>query len=791
LGIGANTALCTLGQAMLLRPLTGVRQSEQLLWLTGARMPSRFPTNISYPDFLDYRAGLRDVADLSVTSFNQFSISGGTMEPERVHGELVSGNYFQILRTPFALGRGFNASEDSIGSPRNVVVLSYGVWERRFAADPDIVGKQVTVNGMPLTVIGVTMQGFNGPDLELPRDVYMPVSQAAVAWGSDASSLQSRNSWWLRAIGRLRPGKTRFEAEAMARTVAARIATADTLGHKLISARTYSAQSGLPAGSEREVLPLTALASVVTGLVLLIACANVSNLLLARAVSRRREVAIRLSIGASRMRLTQQLFSESVVLAVIAGSLGLLIAYLSTDWLVTSGILPLQLDLTPDRGVITFTLVAAAIASILFGLVPAFDATRGDIASAVKDGGSARDPRRSRLQSGFVVTQLALSLVLLTTSGLFLRSMYKARSVDVGFEATSQVVAVSFDLGLQRYSDAAANAFLQQLSDRTRAMPGVENVSFTDVPPMGERYVGAELTVEGAARGSQSRERESRGTSVFQATVRPGYFATIDLPVVRGRDFTASDDKSAAPVAIVGEELARTLWPGQDPIGKRVSAGGDEGPWITVVGVAREVLLGGPTEARRSVLYLPQLQHPEMKMLTLLARTQGDPGALAQGLRRTLRAMDPDLPLFNLRTLAEYKRLKLADRMNGVAILAGFGALALLLASIGVYGVMAFSVVQRTREIGIRIALGARGREVVSLFVGRAMRLTLIGVAIGMSLSLVLSQLLQGMLFGLTPTDAATFVAVAALLSGVAVLASWLPARRAARVDPVRALRHE
>jgi predicted permease len=791
LGIGANTALFTLGQAMLLRPLAGVLQSDQLFWLTGARGPSRFPTNFSYPDFLDYRDGLRDVADISVTSFNQFSVSGGAGEPERVHGEIVSGNYFSLLRTPFALGRGFVAGEDSVGNPRNVVVLSYGIWQRRFSGDPDILGRHVVVNGMPLTVVGVATQGFNGPDLELPRDVYVPVAQASIAWGTDASALTNRGAWWLRAVGRLHPGVTRDRAESVARTVASRIAAADTVGHKFMSARTYSAKSGLPAGSDREVLPLTALASIVTGLVLLIACSNVSNLLLARAVSRRREVAIRLSIGASRTRIVRQLFSESLMLAAIAAAIGVLLAYVSTDWLVTSGVLPLQLDLTPDRGVIGFAVIAAALASVLFGLVPAFDATRGDIAAAVKGGGNGRDPRRARLQNGFVVTQLALSLVLLTTSGLFLRSMYKARGVDVGFEATSQVVAVSFDLGLQRYSDVAANAFLQELTDRTTAMPGVERVSFTDVPPMGERYVGGELMVEGAARGAESRELESRGTPVFQATIRPQYFATIDLPIVRGRDFTASDDKGAPPVAIVGEQLARTLWPGQDPIGKRVSAEGDTGPWLTVVGVAREVLLGGPTEARRSVVYLPQRQHPDTKMLTLLARTRSDPAALTAGLRRTLRQMDADLPLFNVRTLAEYKRLKLADRMNGVTILAGFGALALLLASIGVYGVMAFSVIQRTREIGIRIALGARGRQVVSLFIGRAMRLTLLAVVIGVSLSLALSRLLQGMLFGLTPTDVATFAGVAALLSAVAVLASWIPARRAARVDPISALRYE
>jgi predicted permease len=789
LGIGANTALFTLGQAILVRPMPGVMQSDRLLWVTGARRDySR--AAMSYPDFVDYRDGLRDLVELAAVAELKYAL-GGRGEPERVRGEVVSGNYFSILRTPFALGRGFSASEDSLGNPRHVAVISHGLWQRRFDGDSGIVGREIVINGQPLTVIGVTMEGFNGAELELPREVWLPMALIDVAAADLPGQWKSRGNWWLNAIGRLRPGVAQEQVLASARTIAGRIAVSDSATHKGITANVYPAKSGVPPGSAENILPLTILAGVVTGLVLLIACANVSNLLLARAVSRRREVGIRLSLGASRRRLVRQLLTDSIALSAAAGSAGILLAYWSTEWLVTSGVFPLRLDMTPDRGVIAFTVGAAALASLLFGLVPALEATRGDIVRSVQDGTQGRDPRRARLQSGFVVAQLALSLVLLTTAGLFLRSMYKARNVEIGFEATSQVLAMSFDLGLQRYSDARADAFMRELDDRTKGMPGVEHVSFTDVVPMGQRYVGGEIVVEGVAVSSGSASRESRPITVFQSTIRPGYFETLGVPIVRGRDFRASDDKSAPPVVIVSAGFARETWPHEDPIGKRVSVRGDDGPFLTIVGVAQEVMLGGPTESKRSVVYLPQQQYPESKYQTIIVRTAGKPEPLAEALRREIRSLDPNLPVYDVRTLAEYKRLKLADRMNGANILGGFGALALLLASIGVYGVMAFSVLQRTKEIGIRVALGARGTDVIALFVGRGMRLILIGVAIGMTLSLGLSQLLQGMLFGLMPTDAVTFVGVAGLLAGVALLASWLPARRASRVDPIQALRYE
>jgi predicted permease len=789
LGIGANTALFTLGRGIISQPLSGVLQSDRLIWLTSA-WSNGHPTQMSYPDFVDYRDGLRSIAELSATAGAQFSLMSRG-DPERVRGQIVSGNYFSVLRTPFALGRGFIPSEDSVGSPRPVVVLSHDLWQRRFNGDSSIVGQSVVVNGQPLTVVGITAQGFNGADLELPRHVYVPMALHGSSRPDFAGSMNSRHHWWITPIARLRDGATREQADATARTIAARIAVADTIAHKGITARAFPAKSGLPPGSKREVFPLAIVASVVTGLVLLIACANVSNLLLARSVTRRREMGIRLSLGAGRIRLLRQLLTESLLLSVAAGTAGLLMAFWFTDWLLSSGILPLQLDVTPDAKVIAFAISAAMLATILFGLVPAFESTRSDIASAVKDGNLGRDPRRARLQSTFVVTQLSLSLVLLTIAGLFLRSMHKARNVEIGFAATSQVLALSFDLGLQGYSDDRASAFISRLSERARGLPGVEDVSFTDVVPMGERYTGTEILVEGQAGASGSSTRESHPVSVFQATVHPGFFRTLGVPLVRGRDFTSSDNKESTPVVIISDGFAKATWPNQDPLGRRISLRGDKGPYLTIVGVAKDVMLGGPTEAQRSVVYVPQPQYPDNKLLTLLARTTGEPGPLADALRREIRQMDANLPLYNVRTMAEYKQHKLADRMNGAAILGGFGGLALLLASIGVYGVMAFSVMQRTREIGIRIALGARARDVVGLFVGRGMRLTVIGVTIGLALSMALSRLMQGMLFGLTPTDTMTFLGVAALLAAVALLASWLPARGAARVDPMQALRHE
>jgi putative ABC transport system permease protein len=770
LGIGANTALFTMLRAIVSQPVAGVNASDRLVWVTPMRPGG--PQRMSRAHYVQFRDGLRQYLDLASLADSRFSISGGTADAEEVEGQLVQGDFFGVLRTPFALGRGFTRDEDSQISASHVAVLSHGFWQRRFNGDSAVLGKSIVVNGTPLTIVGVAARGFNGPELETPKSVWVPRA---------IRDSQIDRSRALSAIGRLKEGVREADVLPAVRTIAARIAKDDDRAAP--TATLYSARSGLPPGAEDEVMPVAILGAAVTAIVLLIACANVSNLLLARAVARRREIAVRLSLGASRGRVTRQLLTESLLLATSAGALGLWLAYATNNLLLQTEAMPILLDVRPDATIIAFTFAAALLAAVFFGLVPALESTRGDIAAAVKEGMQARDPRRARLQGSLVVAQVALSLALLTTGALLVRSMQKANSVDVGFDATSRVIGLSFNLGLIDYSDERADQFVRTLIERGTGVPGVQGVSLADIRPLSNRSMSAELTVENADSSLTARAR-----TVSMNSVRPAFFNVLGMRLIRGRDFGSEDAPGSQPVMIVSEQVAKRLWPGADPLGKRVKMF-EDGDWITVIGVASDALVGGPTEQQAPFVYLPQTQRLSAKELTLLARTTGDPRTLIEFLRREVRAMDPSIAISAVNTMDAYKRIKLAPRMTGARILGGFGALALLLACIGVYGLMAFTVLQRTREIGIRIALGAKHRDVLRLFVARGMRLTGVGVAIGLALSLAMSRLLQGMLFGLTPTDAGTFIGVAALLAGVALVACWLPARRAATVDPAIALR--
>jgi putative ABC transport system permease protein len=552
--------------------------------------------------------------------------------------------------------------------------------------------------------------------------------------------------------------------------------------------RTFSARSGI--GTDPELIPVTLLAAAVTGVVLLIACANVSNLLLGRAVSRRREIAVRLAIGAGRGRVIRQLLTESLLLGGLASGAALLLAVWGAHLVVTT-MIPLPLELAPDPRVLAFSVGAALITTVLFGLVPAMHATRADVAVTLKEGAPGASARRARLQSGFVVAQVALSLVLLVTAGLFLRSLQKAQAIDVGFDPSEQVLALSFDLRMQRYTEERELEFVRQLAEGARGLPDVESVALASQVPMSGRLIFADISLPGDEAASDATRDPGSRVMALETSITPGYFRTLRLPLVRGRDFDARDAAGAPGVAIVSAHLASRLWPGEDPLGKRLSIAGRRGPFLTTVGVAREALVAGVRERSSSTVYVPRAQRPEVADLTLLVRASGEASRLAGALRSEVRSLDPNLPVYGVKTLAQYRREHMAESRHGSTLLAVFGGLALLLASIGVYGVLAFAVSQRTREIGVRMALGAREREVVGLFLREGARRTMLGVAIGLALSVAVARLLASVFLGVTPGDAVAFAGVAGLLIAVATLACWVPARRAAKVDPMQALRYE
>jgi predicted permease len=792
LGIGANTALFTLGNSILLRPRPGVRGAEQVVWIAQLNMYDGRPQSTSYPDYLTYRNQLRDIfSDVTAVDDVWLSVGGGT-EPVRVRGQYVGANFFETLGTPIQLGRGFLAEDERVPGASPVAVMSHHFWERRFESDPSIVGRQIVVNGQRLTIVGVAGRGFNGPDHEDAwRALWIPLTMMPrLQPNAGADWLSSTGLAFLRVLGRLRPDVDAARADAAVATITARLWQADSTNRDAKTARTFSARAGLAPGMDPELVPLTVLAAAVTGVILLIACANVSNLLLGRAVSRRREMAVRLAIGASRARVVRQLLTESLLLGALAGGLALLIATWGAH-LIVATMIPLPLELAPDPRVLGFSIGTAFVATGLFGVVPAVHATRAEAATTLRDGAAGSSASRARLQSGFVVAQVALSLILLVTAGLFLRSVQKAQAVDVGFDATQRVLALSFDLRLQGYTEDRSKAFVREVLDRSRGLPGVESVALASQAPMSGRLVFTEIALDSdRATPRHAREAASRPPAL-QTVITPGYFQTLGLPLVRGRDFEARDDAGAPGVAIVSEQLADRLWPGEDALGRRLGITGPGGPYLQVIGVAREAVVTDIRERSSPTVYVPRAQRQEDADLTLLVRATGDASRFASALRRELRSLDPNLPVYGVQTLAQYRRANMAESRHGSTLLAIFGGLALVLASIGVYGVLAFAVSQRTREIGIRMALGARQREVVGLFLREGIRRTMLGVVIGLVLSFGVARLLASVFLGVTPGDAVAFGGVAGILVVVATLACWVPARRAAKVDPMRALRHE
>jgi putative ABC transport system permease protein len=786
IGIGANTALFSFANGVLGRPLPEIGHPEGLYWLAPADTRGGPPAlMMSYPDFLDFRDSTNVFSSAAAIGHANFAVSSNG-DPVRLRGSLVSGDYFRTLEARMALGRALTSEDDRSDVVQPAVVISHHLWQERFAGASDVLGKRLLVDGRPLTIVGVTPEKFNGAEHAERQDLYVPLAYAGTVLPGFDNFLKNRGTWWLSGIGRLAPGVSQERASAAMATVATRIARADSVNHQNFTARVIAPRGGLGPNDGNDITPVALLAGTVTLLVLLIACANVSNLLLGRAVVRRREIAVRLSLGAARARIVRQLLTESLLLAMVGSLLGVLMASWANS--VLAAMIPAPLDVSMDTRVLGFTILFACLTGIGFGLVPALSATRSDVTTVLKDASAGADKSRARLQRGFVVAQVSLSLVLLVTAGMFLGQLYKSSRVNVRFDATDNVLAASFDAGMQGYDSVRAAALIDQAQARLAALPGVQTVSFTNQVPMGERHIGTDITIHGD-RNATNRFGENAGMEVYESTIRPDYFKAIGIPFAYGRDFTHDDRVGSEPVAIVSEDFARNAWPDGSAIGKRISTRGEKGPYMTIVGVAREALTMGLSERRRPIVYVPQMQRPSVTDLTVLVRRSSPAAELGAPLRKILRELDRDLPVYDVQSLAQYRYDRGAESRMGSTLLTIFGSLALILATIGVYAVMAFAVQQRTREIGVRVALGAARTQIIGMFVTEGARLASIGVAIGLALSLAVAKMLSAVFLGLSLSDSFTFMAGAIVLGAAALAASFVPARRAASVNPVVALR--
>jgi predicted permease len=743
------------------------------------------PVPNAYPDYLDIRG--RDDLFVGVTGYTMDLLSMDVGDrSEVVMGEAVSGNYFELLGVPAARGRTFIPGEDDAPGAAPVVVISDGLWRRRFAADPNIVGRTLRLKGRPFEVIGVASPKFKGLYVGFASQMWIPVTTRAHFGGDD---LEDRGSRWLMVKGRLRQGVTPEQAQAGMNVLGRQLATTypesnDNRRFTIIPTNDVR----LHPVVDRALMPVAALLMAVVGLLLLIVCTNLANLLLARALARRKEVAIRLAIGAGRGRLIRQLLTESLVLAILGGVFGLLIAIWTANLLVSFQppiMFQLTLDLGIDGRVLAFTFLVSVLAGVFFGLAPALQATKPELIPALKDELDNVGGRRRRfgLRDSLVVAQVAISLVLLIGAGLFVRSLISAQDIDPGFER-ERVAIIMLSPSIAAYEDSRARDLLSSVVERARTLPGVEGAALASRMPLGVSLNTNELFVEGVATP------EGEAPSIDAVTVSSGYFDVMGIPLLQGRDFQEQDDESAPRVAIVSDAAARRFWPGENPIGKRLRLGSPEGELREIVGVARDTKVRTLGEKPRPYLYLPHLQR-HRGFMALVTRTSGDPKPMLSTLRREILLVDEGMPIMESKTMTEHLGIMLfAPRIGGI-LLGVFGGLGVLLATIGLYGVVSYAAAQRTREVGIRVALGARPGDVMQLVVGRGMMLVGVGVVIGLVLAFAAALPLGSLLYGVSVSDPVTFVGITLLLAGVAFVATMVPALRAARLDPMVALRRE
>ncbi|HTG16619.1 MAG TPA: ABC transporter permease, partial [Blastocatellia bacterium] len=700
---------------------------------------------------------------------------------ERVWGVVTTASLFPVLGVKPILGRVFQPDDENRGAGR-VVVISQSLWERRFASDPNVVGQKLPANGEPLTIIGVMPAVFRFP---AETDLWIPPRQSVPehVLRPTVNMATNRDNHYLDAIASLKPGVTLEQARADMNAVARRIEEQNPgemdRGVSLVTLREYEVG---------DIRPTLLILFGAVGFVLLIACANVANLLLARAATRHKEIAVRTALGANRLRLVRQLLTESLVLSVAGGGLGLLFAI----WGITPLIalmpanMPGAKDMRVDGKVLGFTLAVSLVTALVFGLVPALQATKSDLNESLKEGGrgGTAGAHRSRARSLLVVSEIALSLVLLIGAGLMIKSFIRLEQVNPGFE-TRNVLTMRLSLPAAQYPDGRRRAtFFQQVVERIAAVPGAESVAAISRLPLTPGNSSRSFEIEGKPNDSSGD-----GPIADYRVISSDYFRALGIPLLKGRAFTEQDNGDAPATAIINETAARRYWPNEDPLGKRLRIESDD-PWMEIVGVVGNVKHVGLDSQSKAELYLPYLKDP-WPFMTVVVRSASNPKSLADAMRNEVWAVDKDLPVPDIKTMDELLSGSVARRRFNTMLLGIFAAVALVLAAVGIYGVMSYSVTQRTHEIGIRMALGAKQSDVVKLVVGQGITLALIGVGLGLAGALALTRVLASLLFEVGTTDPVTFVAISILLTGVALGACFVPARRAAKVDPMIALRYE
>ena len=797
LGIGVNTAILSAVNGFVLRPLPVDKPAELLTPYWGRKTDTQVWGEFSYPNYVDLREQNRSFSDLCAWMETSAGISssesrnaGDSERAEVVWGELVSGNYFDVMGVKPLLGRGFLPEEDLTPNAHPVTVISHALWQRRFDADPAILGKTIYLNGLPYNVIGVMPESFLGSTFYLHHSFWVPLMMAQ-KFGRRAEWQTNRNYALFKLYGRLKPGLTLAQAETDLNLVAdslAKLYPGDNADTKI---QLTTEVEGRYADATRVIRYGGLLALCVSGLVLLLACANVANLMLARAATRAREIGIRLAIGASRGRIVRQLLTESVLLSLLGGVLGLALAYWGTDVMRANFPpvpYPISLDFAPDVYVLKWMLLVSLLTGVIFGLAPALLASRADLVAVIKGAaGQTRRRRRWNLRGALVVAQVTISIIVLICAGLFIRSLSKALETDPGFR-TENLVTMMINPRVLGYDQKAIWRFFPEVLRRIETQPGVRAAALTDDLP---------LTVGDLSRGPIVKEGEAepppnQGVISACSFVSPKYFETMRTPLVMGRDFTERDDADAPPVVVVNQEFARRFYGStENAVGKRFRFAQGT-PLLEIIGIAKDGLYRNLYEDRRPYMFLPVYQQAHGGVTLLIsAQSAADLQAVAESARREIAQLDARLPVVGVMLAEENLSLAYWGPRMAAGMATTFGVLALVLATMGLYSVMTYDVSQRTREIGIRMALGAQVRDVLRLIVSQGVQMVLVGVVLGLAGAFALTRVLASLLLGVGTTDLATFIGVAVLLVAVALLACYISARRAARVDPLVALRHE